>query len=102
MSHLVGKREALEDVIDDFEDGGKDLIQVMQDKHETENDNIRANFEAAQTHLSKSYNYAYRTITGGSKGSNASLISDLEHEWRDEHDALQSLISEGMSDEEVK
>jgi len=95
---LVDQRKALEDITEDYEEGGKDLVEALKFNHDTEKDQILANFEAAKIDLSKGYSHAQHTIARGLKEDSTSSISGLEVEWRDEHDALQSFISESMED----
>lgn len=96
---MVGQREAIDDIVEDYTAGGTDLIKMLEGDHNAEKDRVLADFEVAKTRLSSSYAAAQRTIAQGSKGAKASSISSLEREWREQEDDLQSFISESIDGE---
>lgn len=76
---------------------------MLENNHNSEKDRVLADFESAKAKLSESYSNAQRTISKGSKEVKASPMTVLEKQWREQHDDLQSFISESMGeDEQVK
>lgn len=97
---MVGKREAIEAISEEYLSGGIDLVGILGSSHDDEKVEALANLEAAKVELSKCYRGAQRTIDRGYGRARASPISGLEKGWRERHDDLQSLIAKSMEADE--